>query len=683
MGQFEPITMRILFTLLFLLSSICCIAQEEEKLKELLENLAENVAEDEDMSELSEGLAYYRNHPINLNKATANILKPLVFLSPLQITSLLNYLKSNGRLLDVLELQAIPGFDLETVNRILPFVKVDDTELAFRQLHFKNLVKSGHNDLILRYARLLQQQKGFKDLPGSRYLGTPDKMLFKYRYTLAESVSAALLLKKDAGEYLVKGPTGADFLSAHLALFKIGRIKKLVLGDYSLQFGQGLTLWSGFGFGKGADVTSVAAKDLGIKPYTSANESSYFRGLANTLNLSKYFDLSTFVSYRKVDASLKLLPDSTYTLSNIQTSGLHRTKTELNNKNSLGQLVYGGVLQYLSDNLNIGLIGYQSQYEHQFVTGTALYNKYSFTGKTLSNLGLHYNYTFKNIYFYGEAAHSIQGGWALIQGAMTNLTPKLAAVLLARNYDRDYHSFFSKAIGEATETANEKGIYLGLNYSPRKGWICSIYGDYFRFPWLKYRVDSASSGYELLSQLTYTPNKIFKSVFRYKRELKQQNPDAGSGILGLQQVLKQSCRLEFNWKVNRRYNFQQRTEISQYQKGIKNKEYGFLIYQDASYAPMSAALSGNIRLAYFQTDSYNSRIYAYEDNVLYGASSGNYSGKGIRSFLNIRYKAMRKMDLWARYALFVYRDVEKIGSGLDEIEGNKKAELKLQIRYQF
>jgi len=675
--------MKVLFALFFLFINISSLAQEEEKIKEIVENLAERNVEEEDFSELSENLAYYKKHPIDLNKATASTLKVLMFLSPLQISSLLHYLKNNGRLIDVLELQAIPGFDLETVNRILPFVKVDDAHIALRQLHLKNLTNSGHNNLIMRYARLFEQQKGFRDLSGSRYLGTADKFLIKYRYTLDEAVSVAVLLKKDAGEYWLKGTSIADFLSAHLALFKIGRLKKLVLGDYSLQFGQGLSLWSGFGFGKGADVTSVAAKDLGIKPYTSTNESSYFRGLATTLNIAKNLDFSTFISYRKIDASLKRMADSSYALSNIQTSGLHRTKTELQNKSSVGQMVYGGTLQYLSNNLNFGLLAYHSRYQHQFITGTALYNKYSFTGKTLNNVGLHYNYTYKNVYFYGEVARSIQTGWAMIQGAMANLTPKLAAVLLARNYDRNYHCFFSKAVGEATETANERGIYLGLNFNPWKGWTFSTYADYFRFPWLKYRIDSASAGYDLLGQLTYMPNKIFKSVLRYKRELKQQNPESGGETPGLQNVLKQNYRLEFNWRLDKKYNFQQRTEIVRYQKGIKNNEFGFLIYQDFGYSPMSAPFSGNIRLAYFNTASYNSRIYAYEDDVLYAAGSGNYAGKGIRSFLNIRYKAMRKMDLWARYALFIYRDVEKIGSGLDEIEGNKKTELKLQIRYQF
>ena len=193
----------------------------------------------------------------------------------------------------------------------------------------------GSHDLTLRYARLLQQQKGFKDLSGSRYLGTAEKLLLRYRYSFQEIVSAGMVMEKDAGERLFNRNSGMDHLSAHLALFKLGRIKKLVLGDYSLQFGQGLTLWSGFAFGKGPDVTSVAAKDLGLKPYTSANESVFFRGAATTINLIKNIDLTTFVSFRKLDASLKILPDGNFTLSNINSSGLHRTQTELKNRKSL------------------------------------------------------------------------------------------------------------------------------------------------------------------------------------------------------------------------------------------------------------------------------------------------------------------------------------------------------------
>lgn len=672
--------MIILCLSFLLLSGLTAMAQEEE-IRAVIENMGEDLSEEEDFSELTEKLFFFRKHPINLNKTTPEALKSLFFLSSLQISNFFSYLK-DSRLMDVLELQAIPGFDPETINRLMPFVTITDLQ-GYEDLKPKNMLRGASQDLTLRYARLLQQQKGFKDLSGSRYLGTAGKLLLRYRYSFQEIASAGLVMEKDAGETLFNRNSGVDHLSAHLALFKLGRIKKLVVGDYSMQFGQGLTLWSGFAFGKGPDVTSVAAKDVGLKPYTSANESAFFRGAATTINMIKNIDLSIFVSFRKLDASLKILPDGNLALSNINSSGLHRTQTELKNQKSIAQRTYGAALQYITDNLNIGLITYKTNYQHLFITGAQLYNKYGFNGRHLGNMGLHYNYSFKNFYLYGEIAHSTGAGNAMINGAMTTISRKLSAVVLHRSYDRDYHNFFSSALGEGAETNNEKGWYVGLNYLLSRNLIWSAYCDYFKFPWLKYRVDSASSGYEILNQLNYTKSKTFRAAVRFRLERKQQNPDEGSAYHHLDKAVKQNYRLEWIWKLNRKFNFQQRTEVSQYQKGIKAKERGYMQYQDISYTPMSSRLSGNLRLAWFKTSSYNSRIYAYEDDVLHGAGSAVYSGRGIRTFINVRYRPTTKLDIWLKFSTFIYQDTTVIGSGLDEIEGNKKTELKVQLRYRL
>lgn len=147
------------------------------------------------------------------------------------------------------------------------------------------------------------------------------------------------------------------------------------MGDYTLQFGQGLTLWSGFAFGKGPDVTSVAKKDLGLRPYTSTNEYSFFRGAAATINLYKNFDLTPFVSFRRLDASQKTNAAGELVQSTINQTGLHRTPTEIKNKNSLLQQVYGLALQYTKNEFGVGAIAYQSRYDNSFITQTALYDK--------------------------------------------------------------------------------------------------------------------------------------------------------------------------------------------------------------------------------------------------------------------------------------------------------------------
>lgn len=336
--------MKIWYALLLVLFPYSLLAQniQEADIRDILESVAENLPDDYDMTELVDVLEKYRKHPINLNRTSVEELKTLVFLSPLQISNFFSHIKENGQLADVLELQSIKGFDIKTIQTLLPFVTL--TNIAeYQQLSFKNLMHDGGNDLMMRFAQTLQKQRGYTDLPGNRYLGSPERFQMRYRYQYSSILSAAITLDKDAGEKFIGKPF--DFYSGNIALFKLGKLKKLVIGDYTLQFGQGLTLWSGFSFGKGPDVTSVAKKDLGLRPYNSTNEYSFFRGSAATINLFKNIDLTPFVSFRNLDASQKLDSEGNLVQATINQTGLHRTPTEIKNKGVLAQRIFGTTIQ--------------------------------------------------------------------------------------------------------------------------------------------------------------------------------------------------------------------------------------------------------------------------------------------------------------------------------------------------
>ncbi|WP_443939095.1 helix-hairpin-helix domain-containing protein [Pedobacter sp. MW01-1-1] len=674
-----------LFTLLLVLLGFCStvLAQnpdEEVNIRDIVESVSEVLPDDYDMIELVDALTRLRKHPIDLNTATADDLKRIIFLSPLQISNFITYRKDNGRVENILELQVIDGFDTNLVQNLLPFVTVN-TANEYEKLTFKNALKNSDNDLIMRYASLLEQQKGFTDLPQNRYLGSPSRFLGRYRYYFGNILSAALTVEKDAGEKFFGKPT--DFISGNITLAKLGKISKLIVGDYSLQFGQGLTMWAGFSFGKGPDVTSVVKKDMGLRPYTSANEYSFLRGTAATVLLSTHLKVTPFVSFRKLDANQLVDANGELVQSTINQSGLHRTPSEIKNKATLGQQVYGAVLEYTKQELAIGFIGFQTKFSNKFITKDAVYDQFSFTGKSLINTGVYSNYTYRNVYLYGEAGYSLNGSLAYTGGALISLSPIVSMAVAYRNYPKNYTNFFNQAMAESSEATNEKGLYTGLNIIPNKRWAFSFYGDYFKFPWLKYRVDAPSGGYELFAQAIFSPKKTLKFIARFKSESKQQNTDEPVLINYLDDVKKEGYRFDVNWQLNKRFSFQNRLECSQYRKGNNNSEFGYLIYQDASYSPMFSKITGNIRLAYFNTPSYNSRIYAYEDDVLYSFAFGMYNGKGLRSYLNIKYKLAKKLSIWLRYALFSYQDVQTVGNYLDEIQGNKKSEIKTLIRYQF
>jgi hypothetical protein len=333
--------------------------------------------------------------------------------------------------------------------------------------------------------------------------------------------------------------------------------------------------------------------------------------------------------------------------------------------------------------LNLGITSYQTNFNIPFGAGKSLYEQYEYRGNSLLNLGFHYNYTLKNTYFFGEMAHSLNSGYAFINGLMTSLSPRVSLVLLHRKYAKNYHSFFNQSVSEASNAVNENGFYAAISLKFNSKWDFFIYSDYFKFPWLKFRVDAPSSGYEMLAQLNYKMNKKFKVSARFKQQLREENKGDLDDSFGLEEVDKQNYRLELIYALGDRFTLRNRAEAVRYQKGFLNQEMGFLLYQDLIYKPLSSKLSGNLRFGIFDTESFNSRIYAYENDVLYSYSVPAYQGKGIRFYGNVRYTFFRGLDIWIRYAHTSYSGQESVGSGNDQIIGNNRSDARLQMRFQF
>lgn len=655
--------------------------QSEFLIEQIMESIAQNLSEDHDYSEITERLNHYRRTPLDLNRAGREQLQELFFISPVQVNAILNHREKNGLFINVLELQSVPGIDPQTVRWLLNFIVVlHPGEL--KSLSMKNLMMKAEHDLMLRFGQVLEKQSGYysSNLAKDRtYAGSAMRMFTRYRYNYSNVIFASINLEKDAGEPLVFSNRlkAFDFYSANITYKGNGIIRKLIVGDYALQFGQGLSLWAGAGFGKGANLTAIAKQDIGLRPYSSVNEALFMRGLSATFSLKKIL-FTPFYSGRRIDAGMS---ESNLEISSMQVSGLHRTKSEILNKNAASQRVYGANAQYNNSDFSAGVTGYHTRFSKPFAEAKSLYQLYNFKGTDLSNIALNYSYNFKNSYVFGEAAHSLNSGFAFLNGLISSLAPRVSLVLLYRNYARNYHSFFNQAFAESSNSVNERGFYSGLSIKFNREWELFTYSDFFRFPWLKFRVDGPSSGYELFAQISYTPSKLFKLYGRFRQQIKEENPeDSGSG---LDVVDKQDFRVELNYKISNAFSLRNRAEIVSYQKGILKPEFGFLSFQDIIYDPMGSKLSGNIRFAIFETSGFNSRIYSFENDVLYAYSVPAYQGKGIRFYINGRYTVSHGVDLWLRYALISYDNQDEIGSGGDLINGNKRSDIRLQLRLQF
>lgn len=267
---------------------------------------------------------------------------------------------------------------------------------------------------------------------------------------------------------------------------------------------------------------------------------------------------------------------------------------------------------------------------------------------------------------------------------MVSVDPRVDVAVVQRTIAKNYQAVNGNAFTENTYPTNENGIYAGITVRPAVAWRLDAYGDIYRFPWLKSQVDAPGSGRDFLAQLTYTPNRQVEIYTRFRNESKQANQtDNITPTNYLVQLPKQNWRVQTAYKINPTITIRNRVEMIWYNKKEENAERGFLVFADAIYKPMMKPFSGVLRLQYFETDGYNSRLYAYENDVLYSYSIPVFFDKGCRYYLTLNYDLSKKTSFWLRWAQTIYRDKKIIGSGLDEISGNRKTEIKLQVRYLF
>lgn len=674
-------------------------SQTEEENPDIINQTIERIAEQSDLeldyTELIENLRYYIEHPINLNKTNSDELKSLGLLNDIQITNLLNHIEKNGSLISMYELQSISAFDLKTIYIILPFVKIDVTDNKQRYT-LKEIRKYGTSQLFVRYSQTLENQEGYRQAsdslletsPNARYLGSPYKLYTRYRFQYYNQISVGATAEKDAGEEFFKGSQkrGFDFYSAHVFIKDISPFKTLAIGDYNLQFGQGLTLWSGLAFGKSGDGTFIKKSARGITPFTSVDENRFMRGLAVEKQI-KDFRLFVFASKKKLDANTISAGDSlngeTSYITSLQESGLHNTTSTVEDKDAISETLLGGRVEYKRKKLGIGATTYFTRFSDSLQAGNSLYEYYRFSGIQNTIAGIDYSYLFKNYNFFGETSFNPwNGGWATLNGIMAVTDKNMSFSILHRYFAKDYHVVYASPLQEGSSVSNEHALLVGYEFRFATRWSLNGYIDLFRFPWLNYRVDRPSEGKEIIFQLNYRPNKRSLIYFRYRQENKNINSSETYFNIVVP-TIKQSYRFNVTFPISTSFSFKSRAEYLTYNDGSDGSKSGFLLTQTLSYRKPKSPFSANFTFAVFDTDSYDERLYAFENDVLYAYSIPAYYYKGIRYIINLKYNIVRNLDLWVRYARTEYSNRNEIGSGLDLIEEKHKSEVKIQLRYKF
>ncbi len=687
------------FTFIFLLlvsifHSKNSLAQHNENfdLESFIESLFNLQEQSLNYEDLYERLLLLYENPIDINSASVKELKGLYILSDPLIDSIQSYIKKNGKFLTLFELQLVPGLEFPTIEKLLPFVTVDPNDLLKdgRPL-FQRIINERNNYLIYRFERTLEDKRGYSDPEDpndSRYAGGPSKHYLRYRVSKPGDFSIGLTTELDAGERFTWDPNtkrfGMDYWSAHFMVENYKGFRKIIFGDFQLQFGQGLLFGAGFGIGKGSEtINAIERVNLGIRPYTSVIEGGFLRGAAATYDLSDKVEITAFASKLNQDATIRQDKDTFEEyFSSIQTIGFHRTSTEIARKRQITETLIGANLNVKFDErTQLGVVVNSNSFSLPIQRSNQPYNQFEFSGTNNSNASLYTNFSIEQFRFFGEAGLSKSGGTGGLFGFTSTLSPRLDFVMVFRNYSKDFHALRGVSFSEGSRNINERGIYWGFKYTLNRKFYLTAYYDTFRFPWLRFRVNAPSDGNDYLLRLNYIPSSKVKTYLQYRKKTKEENtktPIDGSTIV--RPGIKQQVLTNFEYQVNDQLRLKSRVQFSDFEiLGEKNNGYAFI--QDAVYTLKKWIFSG--RIAIFDTEGANNRQYAYERDVLYAFSIPTYSGEGIRNYFLVQYKMNRKVDLWVRFARTTFYDRDEVGTGLETISGNQRTDVKFQIRYKL
>ncbi|MFV0364939.1 MAG: hypothetical protein ACK5JS_00335 [Mangrovibacterium sp.] len=144
---------------------------------------------------------------------------------------------------------------------------------------------------------------------------------------------------------------------------------------------------------------------------------------------------------------------------------------------------------------------------------------------------------------------------------------------------------------------------------------------------------------------------------------------------------RQSVRMQLSGELSQHLKLCTRLERNDYT--LTAKSLGYLVAQDVGFVSTTENLKSWFRLAYFHTNDYNSRVYAYENDLRYQFYIPSFYGEGIRSYITLSYRVKRRWQFELKYGETIYFNQETIGRGTTEIKGNRRSDWKMQLQWKI
>lgn len=631
-----------------------------------LDEVLEDATVDNEESGYYDLIEYLRQNKIPLNKTSINELMKIPYLDRQTATAIIRYRNSLGKISSAKQLKEIDGVSPDLIEKIIPYIRFDGND---KSTFFDSISKKFENvDISFRTRGIkkIQEEQAYKD---GKFDGSSWKIYNRLIMNKEHNIRFGILTEKDAGEKSIN-----DFTTFHFYTENIGIIKNIVAGDFLFEFGQGLALWSRYSIRKGIETVGILPRNGKlIIPYLSTDENMFFRGVAARINFNE-FNVSLFFSSRQLDGSIDPVTNQ---ITSIRMDGFHRNENEISHKRIISEKLFGISASYILGEIgSFGILYYNSTFGNDFQNGSLL----DPSGNKFNYFSTSYNFIANKLTFSGETSYNTKS-FATINNVEFSVNKNLTLLFSYRNYSSDYWGLHTNGFGEKDGTQNEVGYYSGLKLRTNFGTIYFYY-DQFRFPYTSDKIPFGSKGDEFMVYYTVSPFDNTDLRLRYINKIIEV-PDIINDEYGLSNKKTENIRGELIYKFSKNLQLRSRINFFGVTPSSNSKfEKGFLIFQDVRYSP-SSKLNFSARIVFFKTDSYNSRLYEFENDLTGIMTNPALYGEGSRWYLIAQYKTSFGLTLSMKYSELFKPNERILGSGDTEIQGNVDNKLSFQMDWQF
>ena len=281
------------------------------------------------------------------------------------------------------------------------------------------------------------------------------------------------------------------------------------------------------------------------------------------------------------------------------------------------------------------------------------------------------------MHLFGEYAVDQKFTPGIIQGALLSLSKALDFSLLYRYLPPSYQSVFGKAFTENSQPSNENGLNTGILIKPFRVLKINTNIDIYTSSWLKYRVNTPSKGSNYSVQVQYVPSLKFELIFNYREKTTAINTT--DTIINYPVVSKlKHWILSSNWKLTRETELRNRLELINTFDHVTNSE-GFLLYLEY-HKRINSHFQVDGRVQYIE--SPETAFYSYSNSSSISSLS-SLKGTGYNYYIVLKYSPVKAFAVQVLFNQTIYKDRKSIGSGTEEIMGNRRSEAHLQISYNL